>query len=181
MASAAKHSTRDQTLDSSVVDQQATTFSISDLAREFHITPRTIRFYEDQGLLSPMREGRTRVFTRRDRTRLKLALRGKRLGFSLVEISYLIGMYDRARDQNTQLSEFLNGLQQRKEALLRQREDIEAVLQEVCNFEQQCRQLLLARAASESATTVVSSGTGSGVSKTASTAAGKAAKADKAA
>jgi DNA-binding transcriptional MerR regulator len=91
MASAAKHSTRDQTLDSPAVDQQATTFSISDLAREFHITPRTIRCYEDQGLLSPKRAGRTRVFTRRDRTRLKLALRGKRLGFSLVEISYLIG------------------------------------------------------------------------------------------
>jgi hypothetical protein len=75
MASAAKHSTRDQTPDSPAVDQQATTFSISDLAREFHITPRTIRFYEDQGLLSPMREGRTRVFTRRDRTRLKLKWR----------------------------------------------------------------------------------------------------------
>lgn len=133
------------------MEQPGTTFSISDLAREFHITPRTIRFYEDQGLLSPMREGRTRVFTRRDRTRLKLALRGKRLGFSLVEIAYLIGMYDRAHDKNTQLSEFLNGLQQRKEALLQQREDIEAVLQEVCRFEQECRQLLLARAASEGA------------------------------
>lgn len=177
MASAAKHSTRDQTPDSPAVDQQATTFSISDLAREFHITPRTIRFYEDQGLLSPMREGRTRVFTRRDRTRLKLALRGKRLGFSLVEISYLIGMYDRARDKNTQLSEFLNGLQQRKEALLQQREDIEAVLQEVCNFEEQCRELLLARAASESVSKAASNEAG----KAAAVAASKSAKADKAA
>lgn len=134
------------------MEQQTTTFSISDLAREFHITPRTIRFYEDQGLLAPRREGRTRVFTRRDRTRLKLALRGKRLGFSLAEIAYLIGMYDTARDKNTQLTEFLNGLEQRKAALLQQREDIEVVLQEVCNFEEQCRQLLLARAASKSAT-----------------------------
>ena len=134
------------------MDKQPATFSISDLAREFGITPRTIRFYEDQGLISPRREGRTRIFTRRDRTRLKLALRGKRLGFSLAEIGYLIGMYDTARDKNTQLTEFLNGLEQRKAALLQQREDIEVVLQEVCNFEEQCRQLLLARAASKSAT-----------------------------
>jgi len=154
VASAAKHSTRDTphpTPGGPAVEKQTTTFSISDLAREFHITPRTIRFYEDQGLLSPRREGRTRVFTRRDRTRLKLALRGKRLGFSLAEIAYLIGMYDTARDKNTQLTEFLNGLQQRKAALLQQREDIEAVLQEVCNFEQQCRELLLARAAGRAA------------------------------
>jgi len=133
-----------------VVDQP-TTFSISDLAREFNITPRTIRFYEDQGLLAPQREGRTRVFTRRDRTRLKLALRGKRLGFSLAEIAYLIGMYDTARDQNTQLTEFLAGLTQRKVALQQQREDIEALLQEVSAFEEQCRELLLTRAADEAA------------------------------
>ena len=62
------------------------TFTISDLAREFNITPRTIRFWEDQGLLAPNREGRNRVYTKRDRTRLKLALRGKRLGLSLAEI-----------------------------------------------------------------------------------------------
>lgn len=133
------------------MEQPSTTFSISDLAREFNITPRTIRFYEDRGLLSPRREGRTRVFSRRDRTRLRLALRGKRLGFSLAEIAYLIGMYDTARDKNTQLTEFLNGLTQRKAALLQQREDIEAVLQEVSTFEQQCRELLLARAASAAA------------------------------
>ena len=128
-----------------------TNFSISDLAREFNITPRTIRFYEDQGLLAPQREGRTRIFTRRDRTRLKLALRGKRLGFSLAEIAYLIGMYDTARDQNTQLTEFLAGLTQRKVALQQQREDIEALLQEVSAFEEQCRELLLTRAADEAA------------------------------
>lgn len=130
------------------MDSNPTSFSISDLAREFNITPRTIRFYEDQGLISPQREGRTRVFSRRDRTRLKLALRGKRLGFSLAEIGYLIGMYDTARDSNTQLTEFLNGLAQRKAALLQQREDIEAVLQEVSAFEQQCQELLRSRAVS---------------------------------
>jgi len=129
------------------VDRKDATFSISDLAREFGITPRTIRFYEDKGLLAPRREGMTRVFSRRDRTRLKLALRGKRLGFSLAEIRYLIEMYDTARDQNTQLTEFLNGLSQRKAALLQQREDIEAVLQEVTAFERQCRDLLSTRAA----------------------------------
>lgn len=136
------------------MDKQATTFSISDLAREFGITPRTIRFYEDQGLISPHREGRTRVFTRRDRTRLKLALRGKRLGFSLAEIGYLIGMYDTARDKNTQLTEFLNGLSQRKAALQQQREDIEAVLQEVSAFELQCQALLSAQTARESGETL---------------------------
>ncbi|MBA3998520.1 MAG: MerR family transcriptional regulator [Candidatus Accumulibacter sp.] len=133
------------------MDRKPATFSISDLAREFGITPRTIRFYEDQGLLAPRREGLTRVFTRRDRTRLKLALRGKRLGFSLAEIRYLIEMYDTARDKNTQLTEFLNGLSQRKAALQQQREDIEAVLQEVSAFEQQCRDLLSAREAAAAA------------------------------
>lgn len=133
------------------MDRKPATFSISDLAREFGITPRTIRFYEDQGLLAPRREGLTRVFTRRDRTRLKLALRGKRLGFSLAEIRYLIEMYDTARDKNTQLTELLNGLAQRKAALQQQREDIEAVLQEVSAFEQQCRALLSAREAAAAA------------------------------
>jgi DNA-binding transcriptional MerR regulator len=127
------------------VDKTATKFSISELAREFNITPRTIRFYEDRGLISPQREGRTRVYSRRDMTRLKLALRGKRLGFSLAEIGYLIAMYDTARDKNTQLTEFLNGLSQRKAALLQQREDIEAVLQEVSAFERQCQELLQTR------------------------------------
>jgi DNA-binding transcriptional MerR regulator len=124
------------------VDETPSKFSISDLAREFNITPRTLRFYEDRGLISPQREGQTRVFSRRDRTRLKLALRGKRLGFSLAEIGYLIGMYDTAHDKNTQLTEFLNGLAQRKTALLQQREDIEAILQEVSTFEEQCQALL---------------------------------------
>ena len=141
------------------MEQSNPTFSISELAKEFNITPRTIRFYEDRGLLSPQREGRTRVFTRRDRTRLKLALRGKRLGFSLAEIAYLIGIYDTAHDKNTQLASFLGGLQQRKAALLQQREDIEAVLQEVYAFEEQCRQLLHTRSTAQAdAVTLESSG-----------------------
>ena len=80
--------------------QTTTTFAISDLAREFGITPRTIRFWEDQGILAPEREGSKRVFTRRDRARLKMALRGKRLGLSLAEIKDLIGMYASHRGRN---------------------------------------------------------------------------------
>lgn len=118
------------------------TFSISDIAREFNITQRTVRFYEDQGLIAPRRDGRTRVFTRRDRTRLKLALRGKRLGLSLAEIKELICMYDTARDERTQLAEVLLVLGRRKSALLQQREDIEVVLGELASFEEQCRKLL---------------------------------------
>jgi DNA-binding transcriptional MerR regulator len=76
-------------------------------------------------------------------------LRGKRLGFSLAEIGYLINMYDTARDKKTQLTEFLNGLSQRKASLVQQREDIEAVLQEVSDFELQCQELLSAREAKE--------------------------------
>lgn len=118
------------------------TFSISDLAREFDITPRTIRFWEDQGLLFPRREGQARVFSRRDRTRLKLALRGKRLGLSLARIKEMIEMYDTARDESSQLLKFLDVLAERRAAYERQREDIEAVLGEIADFEQVCRELL---------------------------------------
>ena len=85
----------------------ASTFAISDLAREFGITPRTIRFWEDQGILSPAREGSKRIFARRDRARLKMALRGKRLGLSLAEIKDLIGMYESTEDETPQLLECL--------------------------------------------------------------------------
>ena len=118
------------------------TFSISDLAREFDITPRTIRFWEDQGLLFPRREGQARVFSRRDRTRLKLALRGKRLGLSLLRIKEMIEMYDTARDESSQLLKFLDVLAERRAAYERQREDIEAVLEEIAGFEQVCCELL---------------------------------------
>ena len=119
-----------------------TCYSISDLAREFDITPRTIRFWEDQGLLFPRREGQARVFSRRDRTRLKLALRGKRLGLSLLRIKEMISMYDTARDETPQLLKFLDVLAERRAAYERQREDIEAVLEEIAGFEQVCCELL---------------------------------------
>ncbi len=118
------------------------TFSITDLAREFAMTPRAIRYYEDKGLLSPRREGMQRVYSKRDRTRLKLALRGKRLGLSLAEIRELIDMYDTATDGSPQLLKFLTVLARRKAALEQQREDIAAVLAEIDRFEQQCQALL---------------------------------------
>lgn len=126
------------------MNQPATTFAISDLAREFGITPRTIRFWEDQGILAPEREGSKRVFTRRDRARLKMALRGKRLGLSLAEIKDLIGMYASTEDETPQLLECLRVMSKRREALELQREDIEAMLAEIAQFEQQCH-LELAR------------------------------------
>ena len=120
-------------------------FAISDLAREFGITPRTIRFWEDQGILAPQREGRNRVFTRRDRARLKMALRGKRLGLSLAEIKDLIGMYSGTEDETPQLIECLRVMSKRREALEQQREDIEAMLADIAQFEGQCEQELLRR------------------------------------
>jgi DNA-binding transcriptional MerR regulator len=96
-------------------------FSISDLAREFDVTPRAIRFYEDQGLLAPRREGQRRIYTPRDRTRLKLTLRGKRLGLSLSEIRELIDMYEPGRDERPQLERFLSVLEAHKATLLQQR------------------------------------------------------------
>lgn len=125
--------------------QTAAIFAISDLAREFGITPRTIRFWEDQGILAPEREGSKRVFTRRDRARLKMALRGKRLGLSLAEIKDLIGMYASTEDETPQLLECLRVMSSRREALEQQREDIEAMLAEISQFEQQCQRELVRR------------------------------------
>jgi DNA-binding transcriptional MerR regulator len=117
-------------------------FSISDLAREFDVTPRAIRFYEDQGLLAPRREGQRRIYTPRDRTRLKLTLRGKRLGLSLSEIRELIDMYEPGRDERAQLERFLTVLETHKASLLQQRADLEAQLSELQTFERRVRKQL---------------------------------------
>jgi DNA-binding transcriptional MerR regulator len=118
------------------------TFTITELAREFDITPRAIRYYEDQGLISPERAGQNRVYSKRDRTRLKLTLRGRRLGLSLAEIRELIDMYDVGRDQRSQLSKFLAVLARQRAALERQREDIVAVLEEIGSLEARAHELL---------------------------------------
>ena len=117
-------------------------FSISELAREFDVTPRAIRFYEDQGLLSPRRAGQRRIYTPRDRTRLKLTLRGKRLGLTLSEIRELIDMYEPGRDERPQLERFLAVLEAHKKSLEQQRADLEAQLAELRTFEKRVRKQL---------------------------------------
>jgi DNA-binding transcriptional MerR regulator len=123
-------------------DQDRGEYSFGDLAREFDVTPRTIRFYEDQGLLAPRREGQRRIYTQRERTRLKLTLRGKRLGLSLSEIRELIDMYEPGRDERPQLERFLVALESHRSALEQQRTDIEAQLSEIAVFEKRVRKQL---------------------------------------
>lgn len=118
-----------------------TTYTITELAREFDLTPRAIRYYEDQGLITPRRAGVQRVYSKRDRTRLKLTLRGRRLGLSLAEIRELIDMYDTATE-SSQLNRLLEVLADRRARLEQQREDIEAVLAEVDAIEKLCRSSL---------------------------------------
>jgi DNA-binding transcriptional MerR regulator len=124
------------------MENERAEFSISDLAREFDITPRAIRFYEDQGLLAPRREGQKRIYTARDRTRLKLTLRGKRLGLTLSEIRDLIDMYEPGRDERPQLERFLAVLTEHRASLLQQRADIEAQLAEIQAFEKKVKKQL---------------------------------------
>jgi DNA-binding transcriptional MerR regulator len=123
-------------------EKERAEYSISDLSREFDITPRAIRFYEDQGLLSPRRDGQRRIYTPRDRTRLKLTLRGKRLGLTLSEIRELIDMYEPGRDERPQLERFLAVLESHRASLLQQRADIEAQLSEIQTFEKRVRKQL---------------------------------------
>jgi len=123
-------------------EQERSEFSISELAREFEVTPRAIRFYEDQGLMSPRRDGQRRIYTARDRTRLKLTLRGKRLGLSLSEIRELIDMYEPGQDERPQLERFLAVLRSHRASLLQQRADIEAQLSEIQTFEKRVRKQL---------------------------------------
>jgi DNA-binding transcriptional MerR regulator len=121
--------------------------SIGDLARELDVTPRAIRFYEDEGLLSPRREGSRRVYSKRDYVRLKLILRGKRLGFSLAEVREMLELYDSAPDETPQLEKFVAALAARREQLERQREEIDEALEEIRGFERQSKKLLNARGA----------------------------------
>lgn len=118
--------------------------SITELAREFDITPRTIRFYEDLGLLQPARVGRQRVYAPRDRTRLGLILRGKRLGFSLHEAKTLVMMYESPADTEPQLQAFLQAIQAHRTHLEGQMADIRATLTELQAHEARCRALLAA-------------------------------------
>ncbi len=118
------------------------TYGIAELAREFAVTTRTIRFYEDKDLLAPVRDGTRRIYSPRDRVRLKLIMRGKRLGFSLDEIRQLIDFYDVDHSEVTQLRHFLDKILERKEALSRQQDDIVETLMELKKIEVQCSALL---------------------------------------
>lgn len=120
----------------------APTFTITELAQEFDITPRAIRFYEDVGLLEPARAGRNRVYTHRDRTRLKLTLRGKRLGLSLQEVKQLVDMYESGSDERPQLEAFLEVLAEHRRQLEQQLEDIQVTLAEIEQHEARCRALI---------------------------------------
>ena len=124
------------------IEKERGEFSISELATEFDVTPRAIRFYEDHGLLTPKRAGQRRIYSPRDRTRLKLTLRGKRLGLSLSEIRELIDMYEPGRDERPQLARFLAVLQSHRRSLMQQRMDIEAQLAELQLFEKKIRKQL---------------------------------------
>ena len=126
-------------------ETERTEFSISELAREFDVTPRAIRFYEDHGLLAPRRDGQRRIYTPRDRTRLKLTLRGKRLGLALSEIRELIDLYEPGRDDRPQLQRFLAVLEAHIESLEQQRHDIEAQLSELQAFQKKVRKQLKER------------------------------------
>ena len=123
----------------------STRYTITDLAKEFDLTTRAIRFYEDMGLLSPQREGvggRSRVYSARDRTRLKLTLRAKRLGLSLTEAKDIIDLYDSPRDTGVQLQKFLSVLATHKRELEEQMTDLQANLEEVKLHEKEAKGLL---------------------------------------
>ena len=118
------------------------TWSITDLAAEYGVTLRTIRHYEDRGLISPERRGTTRVFHNRDRVRLGLVLRGRRLGFSLDEIATIVNMYDQQPGEKGQLEYLLSQIDERRADLEQRRADIEAALAELDTLERRCSEQL---------------------------------------
>jgi DNA-binding transcriptional MerR regulator len=123
-------------------ERAAATYSISELAKEFALTTRAIRFYEDEGLLAPKRRGQTRIYGERERTRIKLILRGKRLGLALSEIRELFDIFAATGNERPQLAKFLQMLSDRRAMLHQQREDIDAVLAEIAILERDCRRRL---------------------------------------
>jgi DNA-binding transcriptional MerR regulator len=116
----------------------ADTFSMTQLAREFDLTSRAIRYYEQEGLIAPSRRGRTRVFSLRDRTRLRLINRGRRLGFSIAEIREILDLYDSRDGEQGQLAHFIRKIRERRASLEVQRRDIDAILEELDQVEAAC-------------------------------------------
>ena len=129
-------------MSTSAAQPRRESFTITDLANEFALTTRAIRFYEDQGLLSPERRGTRRIYSQRERVRLKLVLRGKRLGMSLADIAGILDLYDADHNERPQLVKFLEVLAARRVLLEQQREDIDVVLEEISAIERDCRKRL---------------------------------------
>lgn len=118
------------------------TYTISELAREFGVTTRTIRFYEEKGLIHPTREGQRRMYSPADRVRIKLILRGKRIGMTLQESVDVIDMYDPARNNTQQLHSLMNTIAARRGALLQQKKDIDEMLAGLDEVQALCEQAL---------------------------------------
>lgn len=121
------------------------TYTISELSQEFGVTTRAIRFYESSGLLAPEREGQRRIYSRRDRTRLKLTLRGRRIGMSLAEIREVFDLYDMAHGEERQLERYLAILEEKRVALQQQLQDVKDVMAELEESAEHCRAILAAR------------------------------------
>lgn len=121
------------------VEELKPTWTIAEIAEEFGVTHRTVRHYEDLGLVTPERRGTVRVYHRRDRTRLALILRGKRLGFPLEEIRTIIDLYDAPRGRRSQLEYVLGQIDDRRADLEQRRRDLDEALAELSTFEQRCR------------------------------------------
>jgi DNA-binding transcriptional MerR regulator len=122
--------------------ENESTYTIGELAREFDITPRSIRFYEEQSLLSPKRTGQNRIYCNKDRVRLKLIMRGKRLGFSLAEIKNLFELYDSNPNSSVQLETMLQLTEQKRAVLRQQLDDIQMLMNELDEVETRCREEL---------------------------------------
>lgn len=118
------------------------TYSISDLAKEFGVSTRTIRYYEEKGYLRPRRDGQTRIYSASDRTRVRLILRGKRIGMSLEECIEIIDMYNQGQGSSEQLTALIGRVAERREALVQQRKDLNATLRALDEVEQHCREAL---------------------------------------
>lgn len=119
--------------------QEDITFSIGELAREFDITTRAIRFYEEQGLMSPARNGQTRIYMKKDHVRLKLILRGKRLGFTLAETKTLFNLYDSNQNSEAQLETMLQMTVEKRAVMHQQLDDIQMLMNELEEVETRCR------------------------------------------
>ena len=128
----------------------AKTHTISELAKEFGLTTRTIRFYEEKGLIKPVREGQKRLYSNADRVRIKLILRGKRIGMTLQECVDVIDMYDPGHNNAEQLHSLINKVKERRESLLQQKRDLDSILAGLDEVQSLCEAALVKTARKKS-------------------------------